>query len=411
VMLPSRYTVNASSMGYSIVLCTLISVLCYSLLLVTGYQEMHKVQLESRATLAHTLTQAEAYYLNNLDNGDSAIRANDILDNGMLSKARHLQWGGYKVLTTSAWFKEDTLSRSILIGKQQKLPVALYLTDRGRPLQLSGKAQIKGTKYVPNGYLKPAYLTGNSQPDLKKSTGAIKKSKLLLPKATITKNDYNGDKISIEAIYDEQEEVYHSFSSDYPLEITAASNIKNVSISGFVMISSKDSLYIDKSANLTNVLIEAPVVTIGKGFEGNLQIYATEAVYIEEKASLQYPSSIYLNATIEAPKVVVAKDAKVIGGIALTSANNKFAPKGILDITSSSLVVGGVYCKARLSIEGKIIGAVYTEQFYLKTTSGLYDNYIHDGVIDGRSLPEGFVVPAMLPSLDKNITWNVIKGL
>jgi len=406
------YTVAASSMGYSIVLCTLISVLCYSVLLVTGYQELHKTQLQTRSELVHTLVQSETYYLQRLEGDTGLSRPLDVLGNGMPSRYKRVSWGGYEVLTTSAWFKEDTLSRSIMVGQQQVLPLALYLTDRGKPLQLSGNTQIKGKKYIPNGILKPAYLTGKAATDFKKSIGAIQKSTGRLPKAKDLnkKFEISGRSQSI----DESEEtirLYHPFNSEDPIEIQMSNEVKDMDVSGFVIISSRDSIYIDKSAQLTNILIKAPVVTIGKGFKGTIQVYATEAVHLEEDTVLAYPSSIYLESRVEKPRIRLAKGSKLLGGIAFTNSTNEFMPDGILQMDHKSLVVGGVYCKGKLGLEGTVIGSVYTEQFYLKTSSGRYDNYIMDGIIDSGAIPAGFIVPAIFPETSKVNLWDVIKGV
>lgn len=407
-----KYGVRASSMGYSIVLCTLLSILCYSLLLISSYQELHKAQLQARSELAHTLVQAERYYLNKLPETKNQNRSVDILENSMFSNSKLIPWGGYDVLTTTASFKGDTLSRSKLVGQAQDHSLALYLTDRGKPLQLSGNSEIRGTKYIPNSALKLAYLSEVKTASLSNSTGETKKSKKKLPlpikvssrfenlNAQVNNKDLKNSKT-----------IYHPFSKRSPLKLQVNNILENVDISGYVIIKSMDSLYIDQSAMLDNVLIEAPVITIGKNFKGAAQIYAQEAVYLEENVKMTYPSSIYLKSRVQNPKIILNENSTLLGGVVLNNNSNEFMREGSIHMDTGSVVVGGVYCSGSFQLEGTVIGTVYTEQFYLKTSSGIYDNYINNGVINREKLPLDFIMPSIFPKAPKSTSYEAIKGV
>ncbi|WAC02712.1 hypothetical protein N7U66_03310 [Lacinutrix neustonica] len=126
------------------------------------------------------------------------------------------------------------------------------------------------------------------------------------------------------------------------------------------------------------------------GFQGSVQVLAEQLVVLNEDVILKYPSGILINKGVSEKKEVrLKKNSKVLGAVVVYD-QDKSAHK-IIKIDKKAEVVGDVFCSGKIQLTGKIIGTVYTSSFYLKTEASTYDNYIMNGMIDRKNLPNDFV--------------------
>src|SRR5690606_12628712 len=71
---------------------------------------------------------------------------------------------------------------------------------------------------------------------------------------------------------------------------TTSQDLKSKSIKGNYIFISKDTINIDKSSYLEDVILVAPVIRIEDGFVGNLQAFASKTIEIGSNVMLNYPS-------------------------------------------------------------------------------------------------------------------------
>jgi len=192
-------------------------------------------------------------------------------------------------------------------------------------------------------------------------------------------------------------------------------HLENINVSGNMIFSSSDSIFVGKSSKLDNILLIAPVVRIEKGFSGSLQLYATERVEIEEQVDLHFPSSVFLQDRDDARRRVfeaavnIAGKARVNGSILITSTSPDYRNPVKIRIDEDAVVAGMVYNEGETQLNGSVLGTLYTKRFFLKTKSSSYVNHIIDGTIDRTILPDFFVIQNWLKSdRSKRI---VLKGL
>ncbi len=362
--------------------------------MISHYQNVLNDKLEMSNHLISRNNSAFNYYINNLETlVFNEVASVDVFDDGIDSYAEKKNWGFYDILVIKTVFKNDTISKITLIGEKENSSddLVLYATDYDKPLKLSGKTRIYGTQKVPNGKTEQAYINNQIGNDVV-IKGAQRQSEDKLPKIdkVIKINIGSYDVISLGEVEDGV--IINSFEKETKvIDLNGVGNLSNVTCKGNLILASKNPIEIEATARLNDVLLMAPKVTIDSGFKGNVQIIAEEEVVINEKASLMYPSSIYIKNDIDSVFVNIKKDAKLAGGVVIDGNTYKGALKRKLIIGKDATVIGNIYCYGRTQVEGEIIGSIHTDRFFLKTKSSSYENVILNAIINRDSLPKAFV--------------------
>lgn len=385
---------KASSLSNAIFLCLIISIISGSLVLISHYNNVLNDKLEMSNHLISRNDSAFNYYINNLEtltfNEEASL---DIFDDGIYSYAEKKNWGFYDILVIKTIFKNDTISKIALVGEKRNENdnLVLYATDYDKPLKFSGKTKIYGNQKVPNGKTEQAYINNQIGNDVV-IRGKQLKSEDRLPKIDKTINVNIGD-FEVMSIGSIEDEVFiNGFEKETKVvDLNGITSLGNVTYKGNLILTSKKPIEIEASATLNDVLLIAPKVTIDSGFLGNIQIMAKEEVVVNEKASLMYPSSIYVKNDIDSVSVDIKKEAKLAGGIVIDGNTYKGALRRKLIIGSEAMVIGNVYCYGSTQVEGEIIGSIHSDRFFLKTKSSSYENVILNAIINKDSLPKNFV--------------------
>ena len=405
--------IKAGSIAYAIFICVVVGIFCYSLLLMSGYSRIHQDMLAVHTELLSNNASAQAYFLKHIDEIEGKSITKDIFENEMLSTGKIKPWGFYKVLVTTSVFKNDTIERSALIGQQSQDNLALYLTDSSKPLFMVDKAKITGNAFLPKAGIKAGYITSNAFKNIKFLEGNKNTSKISLPKIKDIKRIYDNNSIQEISMHEVKDKklLYNSFESPTLIIENIGVRLSNKNLSGNIIITSKDSIFIKNDNVLQDVIIQAPKVVFESGFTGAVQVRAERIVELQKKVILRYPSSILLNSgNADKREVIIGNESKIIGGVVIYDAT-----KGLdkmITIAEDAEVIGDVYCSGKLQLKGKVVGTVYTSKFYLKTAAAIYDNYIKDGVIDRKSLPDEFVRIALFGNeSDFYKAYEVIKPI
>ena len=174
-------------------------------------------------------------------------------------------------------------------------------------------------------------------------------------------------------------------------------------LSGNLRIVSRNSVFIGRQARLDNVIVTAPRVTVEAGFEGNLQIFASDSIAVEEGVLLNYPSALVVEAKDGSGVggITIAEQARVAGCVVLQVPGVLPRSNWLLAIGPEAEIVGQVYAGHLLELKGSVLGTVWARQLYLKTPASVYGNHLLNATVDRSKLSPSFVGISLKSATEK----------
>lgn len=403
--------IKANSLLYAIYICLIVSIICGALL--------YFANLYSQLNLYYNLQ--EELYLQNQSLVNYAL-GNKLVqeelqpeeNSGIIGNYTCKQYGLLKLLLAQSSIRKDTVSSAHFVGNYTIEKEALYLSNFTQKLSFSGKVKLNGDIQIPTNYIDPSYVLNQlnqlthvgkmeiSQmelpiinPDFKKVFENIKTEKIDLKEF-----EESNDSIFFNSFYNETKEIYLSNSI-----------VRNKIFKGNFVLRSKDSLRIEKNTILEDVILIAPKVTIEEGFVGNVQIFATRGIELEQNVSLKYPSVVCVynkrNRDDELFKIKIKKECKITGAVVLFGNSNEKIEQNSIEIDEKCKLTGSVYCSGKLMLKSNVNGSVYTNRFFYKTTSSTYDNLLVDVEIDVKKIPKFFISIPLFEN--KNTNYGILK--
>ncbi len=406
--------IKSTAMFYALFLMTIVSIVLAGLFqLSTLNQQLHfKLSIEEQLmnNANSGIAYAQAYFLELPPNQKHTVR---LFDEGIDSVEIQIkQWGAYPIISSTALHQNQKINKIVMVGSQSPTTLPnLYLVDIGNPLSVCGKTRIEGNIYLPKRGIKRGYIGGKSYTGNKLLYGTKHQSKQTLPQLNKTflskyenfeaqKTDWDNQLNNINVPFDSVAVNYYSPKFIYLTQ----------SIKGQVIIESKDSIIVSKTAQLNQVILKSPKIIIEKGFKGSLQCIASQHINIGEDVILKYPSVLALiekKSTDLQSEIMIDKNAQMVGSILLISKNPNFRMPLKLSINENSTVNGFVFCAGETQLKGTVNGSLYTNKFYLKTSSSAYQNYLLDATIK-NDLPNSFIP---IPLIESSNKIKVIKWL
>ena len=202
-------------------------------------------------------------------------------------------------------------------------------------------------------------------------------------------------------IWDDLDSVVCSFSDEAIHFVDdGIISLKNNVLKGQIL-ESRDSIFIGADAKLEDVVLKGRVVYVQKGFKGNLQIYATERIILEDQVQLTYPSVLGVMEEIfpekENAEIIIGEKSQVLGSVFAVSEAPNFRLPVQISVEKEAEVHGLLYNQGRTQLKGMVNGSLYTNKFYLETPSSKYENHLLNATIKDE-LPEGFVYISIMAS-------------
>ena len=108
--------IRAASLFYAIIICVLVGIFCYSLLLISNYMSLHEGMMNREKFLLRTNEAARIYYRHQIQEGKLGMtKDNDVLENGISSRAELNTWGVYNMLKVMTFSGKDTVYKIDLL--------------------------------------------------------------------------------------------------------------------------------------------------------------------------------------------------------------------------------------------------------------------------------------------------------
>lgn len=400
--------IKSSSLLYAVFLCTIIGCLCSVLLIVFSTTKLDiKKTLVAGDFVSNSKSCFDTYFQEKIINSNVETYINKEFD-FCTCEVTELSWGVLTLLKQKVFFKKDTLFKNVISGaKTHKMP-AVYKANRGTTLKLSGTTEISGNMFVPNGKLERVNILGNQFENNPKVKGEILESEHNLPETINTSFSLPSkiEEINFDLLK-QNKTVFNSFFNDTKVVyLNKNDKLDNLFIKGRIVLISNSPIELFASSKLEDVIVVAPKVTIKKGFNGSVQVFATENILVEKEVFLSYPSCLILNSnSVALGSIIINDQCDIFGNIIL---NSKL--EGEIYIKKNTTVNGIVYCKGALDIEGTVLGSVYTNTFKLSNNYSKHKNVLLNTKIIADKLGDKHTIIPVFKNINYDI-FSIIKEI
>ncbi|WP_196896053.1 hypothetical protein [Aureivirga marina] len=371
---------------YAIFLMIIVGILLSMLIVMKSAHQKVRTVSEANFQLVHANEQGINYGLYYFDDLSFQEKKLDFLGNEIELRVSKSNWGFLQILNSRSIFKNDTLTQSYFVTRKKPFQRVLYLSEQLEPLKISGNTEINGDCSLPSlGYR--FHTFSNYETNNSFINGNVFQAGTELPTlniATLKNTDF-----PISKTIDEYPPKLNNSFSKNTLHIlaTSVSILDNLDYEGKIEIESNDTLFIRNTCRFKDVIIKAPKVVIEKGFVGNMQVFATNEIIVENDVQLLYPSVLYVDTESQQKSKIVLNPNSLVIGAVIT--NGSVLSDATIFLEPESRIAGDVYSINKLSLQGEVSGCVTTHKFYLKTPTSVYHNIIRNGKIN-RNLPDGF---------------------
>ena len=404
---------KASALYIVIILALVIAIICSSLI-VSAYFYKLQYQKKFRYDVLESnlssgvnilLTSEDAPYLQekplSLFNSDA--------DSISLKK---LPWGVFDIGVVKAFIQKDTLYKVFSLANtiDSTKWSALYLIDEDRPLSVSGKTMIKGDAYIPKAGIKPAYVDnkayeGDKRLIIGNQHNSEKKLPALNPDRLAQLRNYLDNHIQGDSALSNADSIHQSFL--LPARIIAFKKkvqiIKNVALSGNIVLLSDTSITIDSSAVLNNVMIFAKSIKVNDGFHGNCQLFAVDSITAGQRCRFDYPSCMgvmrFTPQVVRSSAKIKIGDHTLFNGIIFTYEKTTNELQPLIEIGKNVRVAGQIYSQGLLKFtdDSEIDGNVTTSRFIHQNTITIFENYLINIKLNSLALSPYYLTSELMP--------------
>ncbi|MFN3753681.1 hypothetical protein [Flavobacterium sp.] len=334
-------------------------------------------------------------------------------ETGLVSNFEMKTYGLLKVAIVKSSLKNDTISSAHFVGHYANSQTAIYMTNFSNALSYAGNVKLIGDKVLPVKSVREKYINGiiNNL----SSEGKIDLSESQLPSISEDlKKDYKSIKsrlVSLKDLERENDSVYFNSFFNETLAIEVGYNtLSHKVIKGNFIIIAKDSMAVDETVVLEDVILQSPIIKIKKGFKGSIQAFASKKIVLENEITLRYPSivSVY-NETDDESEIFIGENSTIYGAIILFGSPMLKIDYNKIELSEKTLVIGDIYCSGKLMIGGAVYGSVFTNRLFSKTKSATYENCIINAEINILKRPDYFISVPLFKS--KSEAFGTIKKI
>ncbi|TMM52162.1 hypothetical protein FEE95_20965 [Maribacter algarum] len=333
-------------------------------------------------------------------------------------------WGVFEKRTVTTSHGNSKYVKTALIGGKDEVEMpALYVNDKQRPVIMAGNAKITGDAFLPAQGMKMGNIMGLMYNRSSLLYGRQRKSDSLLPKLSrelesqitkLTRYDFRPEGEIIDNI--PKEGIKNSFQSPTLIIKDRVIRLKNTNLIGNIIVSASYKIIVEADANLQDVILLAPEISIENWVKGQFQAIATKSITVGKKCELAYPSVLVVNkkaalnnsennsssGTLNTQPAIYMDSYSWVGGIVMAldaSTKQQYAP--LIKIDPDAKVVGEVYCNKNLELKGVVTGNVSTDGFIALEEGSVYQNHLYNGQINSKNLDTSYA-GLLLESREQN---------
>jgi cytoskeletal protein CcmA (bactofilin family) len=384
--------IKAGSLLYAIFLSVITSLICLMLIGLQGIntRNFHRVDQNSRLTdLVHS--------------GIAQIRTSlpdysqELITEHGSAQAKKRLWGHYEVLSSRSQNEFQTKSISYLAGYEYPdTNLALYQPNENNDLRLGGAAFIKGNARISSKGLNQASISGYPNTSSFIHEGKELIANPSLPGFPYSVSEYwsgymNGHLKAFDSLIKPPiaAKYKHPFwKKTAVLRSTDQLNLSGVDWQGNLIIISEQSIVIDSTCRLNNVVLIAPEITVLTGVDAQVHLVAKDRIYIGRKVKLNYPSSLSLyRKQAEAGEIVIEENSTVQGGLIFKATLAQNSNHVHVLIKKNAQIFGTVYCTANCQLMGEIYGQVFSRYFIMSGKERIMEGLILEGSINRLDYP------------------------
>lgn len=388
--------IKANSLLYAIYICLIISIFCGAILYFsTLYNQLNIFYNTHEELFVHNYSSVNYAIQGKL----SSDRIPDFEESNIKGEYISKQYGAVKLTIVKSYIEDDTISSAHLAGSFKQDGVAIYLSNFSKPLSYSGKLKIVGDNILPGIEISGKNIDGESNDIQLIGNNYVSESGLpkLDEKFKKIFERYSYESKTFSEMYNENDSIIFNSFFDETVEINLSKTVvANIVCKGNIIIRSKDSLRIKKSAKLQDVILIAPKITFEEGFSGSVQAYATTVIEAEKAVALQYPSILCLyNESSTESMIKIGQNCKISGAVIMFGNALNNVDKNSIEIEKGGVLHADIYCTGKLMVKSDVNGTIYTNRFFYKTISSNYDNLISGIEINLKKRPAYFVPIAL----------------
>ena len=346
---------------YIALIISIVTGITLSMFILIGFYNQKQVlahiglnQLQNNLSSAFNSAQSE--YFQEYENN----RWMDIGTDADSIRVKRMQWGAYSLISTETKNSHHYLKLCGLYGTTTTNDTAIVVCDQSYPVSLTGKIKFNGNCYFPKAGYKPVFIEGQSFNTTTPIHLFLRQAPVSLPKVkdhfvaeiekSLTKFNPNIDSLISEI----PDVLSNGFSAKTAVFQSGNLHLQSVRLSGNIKMICQNSIVIENTNFLSNILVVGSKVRVKKGFIGTLNIIASDSIIIEEDCLLNYPSS--LTILNNQPKyngtkgILVANKSIVYGSLICINAKNT------TEIYLSNTMI-------KLDADCEIHGLVYSEGY------------------------------------------------
>nr|WP_294922384.1 hypothetical protein [uncultured Flavobacterium sp.] len=399
--------VKAHSLLYAIYICLIVSIICGALLYFSNlfnqlnlyYNLQEELYIQNQSVLNFALGNKTVPTEIEKDENSGIEGSYETKPHGLLS-----------LVLVKSYISNDTVSSVHFVGARNMDKNAIYLTNFSKSLYYSGKVKLIGNNQFPSPFIETSYINNNLNQLVVKGENTISEPQLPEINDDFKKifQGLKSEKIKLSDVERPKDSLYYNSFFNVTKEIQVKSSLGNSIFKGNFILRSEDSIRIKKNTVLEDVILIAPKITFEEGFKGTVQAFATKGIELEEKVTLNYPSVICVyNESAEESKIKIKKGCQITGAVVLFGNTNDLIDKNTIEVEEDGLLFGDLYCSGKLMLKSDVYGSVYTNRFFLKTSSSSYENMISDIEINTGKRPDYFISVPLFNT--KKTTYGVIK--
>jgi hypothetical protein len=397
--------VRANSLLYAVYICLIVAILCGALLYLSTLYTQLNTFYNTRESLFIQNQSAVNYAIgNNLETGGFQDG-----ESGINATTTTKSFGLLSLVTVNTFVSNDTVSTTHFAGLYNSDKTCLYLSNFSEGLTYDGEVTLIGDKKLPSEIISRSFASMKAGKLI--SEGSIAISDRIMPAINPAFAGIFEQKTpkmsSLEAVERQNDSVYfNSFKKETLNILLPSPNLGDVVIKGNFILYARDSIIVGAHTVLEDVILKAPKIIFRDGFTGNVQAFATVKIEVGKDVNLQYPSALCLyNDTKGKSGISIGESTSIKGAVVLFGNPLTAISQNEITIGRQTLLIGDIYCSGKLTLQGSVYGAIYTNR--LSDASGQGNNRIGNAVVDISKKPAYYVGIPLFENKTK--AYGVIK--